>query len=433
MAIHRKICLRLGLGLYLALGLVAVTRSYGQLPLPPDLERPRNGDMIAWIGDTFVEREPAYAYVETWLTTRFPNRSFHMRNLGWSADTVRCESRARFGTAKDGFEHLMNTLAVVKPQIVVFQYGANDSQAGAEGLEQFKNDYKFLVSEIRKKFSPRKVILATPVPPLSLSTDWANPQKRKDLILYTEAVKKLAPEIQADLLDFGAVANQLPLGDMNARKELTDNGINFSNTGYWKLVNQLDRQITGAEPGKNLKFRLTQGRDSAVIVPASQAAIAFEFQTEPKVEKASFEIRRVQLPAPSAPKAMGDDRPGPAPGWSFQFPGLAEGKYRLELDGKPVAIASAKAWAEGISIGEDPDAARVEQIRQLIIRKNEFFFHRWRPQNETYIFGFRKHEQGNNAVEIPQFDPLVNKIENEIDQLKKTPVHTVTLVREPQS
>jgi hypothetical protein len=60
------------------------------------------------------------------------------------------------------------------------------------------------------------------------------------------------------------------------------------------------------------------------------------------------------------------------------------------------------------------------------------FFHRWRPQNETYIFGFRKHEQGNNAVEIPQFDPLVTQIETEIDKLKKPPVHTVQLVREDQ-
>ena len=31
---------------------------------------------------------------------------------------------------------------------------------------------------------------------------------------------------------------------------------------------------------------------------------------------------------------------------------------------------------------------------------------RWRPQNETYLFGFRKHEQGKNAKEIAEFDPL---------------------------
>ena len=62
---------------------------------------------------------------------------------------------------------------------------------------------------------------------------------------------------------------------------------------------------------------------------------------------------------------------------------------------------------------------QVEAVRQAIIAKNQLVFHRYRPQNETYLFLFRKHEQGNNAVEIPQFDPLVAKAEAAIrDQLK---------------
>lgn len=60
-----------------------------------------------------------------------------------------------------------------------------------------------------------------------------------------------------------------------------------------------------------------------------------------------------------------------------------------------------------------------EAIRQKIVEKNMLFFHRWRPQNITYLTGFRKHEQGNNAVEIAQFDPLVAKIEIEINAMNK--------------
>jgi hypothetical protein len=57
-------------------------------------------------------------------------------------------------------------------------------------------------------------------------------------------------------------------------------------------------------------------------------------------------------------------------------------------------------------------------LRKAIGAKNELFFHRHRPQNETYLFLFRKHEQGNNAVEIPQFDPLIEAKEKEIAKLK---------------
>jgi lysophospholipase L1-like esterase len=64
-------------------------------------------------------------------------------------------------------------------------------------------------------------------------------------------------------------------------------------------------------------------------------------------------------------------------------------------------------------------ASSAEEIRKKIIDKNQLFFHRWRPQNETYLLGFRKHEQGKNAVEIAEFDPLVAAMEKEIAELKK--------------
>jgi hypothetical protein len=53
-----------------------------------------------------------------------------------------------------------------------------------------------------------------------------------------------------------------------------------------------------------------------------------------------------------------------------------------------------------------------------IRKKNELFFHRWRPQNETYLFGFRKHEQGNNAKEVFEFDPLVAAEEKKITEAR---------------
>jgi hypothetical protein len=55
-------------------------------------------------------------------------------------------------------------------------------------------------------------------------------------------------------------------------------------------------------------------------------------------------------------------------------------------------------------------------LKKLISQKNQLFFHRYRPQNETYLYLFRKHEQGNNAVEIPQFDPLIKKADEAIWQ-----------------
>jgi len=66
-------------------------------------------------------------------------------------------------------------------------------------------------------------------------------------------------------------------------------------------------------------------------------------------------------------------------------------------------------------LGLEPAEIKNEaKARAAIVKKNELYFHRWRPQNETYLFGFRKHEQGRNGIEIPKFDPLVEAKEKEI-------------------
>jgi lysophospholipase L1-like esterase len=61
------------------------------------------------------------------------------------------------------------------------------------------------------------------------------------------------------------------------------------------------------------------------------------------------------------------------------------------------------------------DWKQLDTLRVSVVAKNELFFHRWRPQNETYLFGFRKHEQGKNAKEIAEFDPLVAAAEGAVE------------------
>lgn len=69
------------------------------------------------------------------------------------------------------------------------------------------------------------------------------------------------------------------------------------------------------------------------------------------------------------------------------------------------------AWRE--------DSPVMSALRQSILRKNDWFFYESRPANYVYIFGFRKHEQGRNAVEIEQFRPLIAAEEARIAQLRR--------------
>jgi lysophospholipase L1-like esterase len=71
----------------------------------------------------------------------------------------------------------------------------------------------------------------------------------------------------------------------------------------------------------------------------------------------------------------------------------------------------------GLKAADAPPTA-IESLRVAVLAKDTLFFNRWRPQNETYLFGFRKHEQGQNAKEIPMFDPLIAEGDKSIQKLK---------------
>jgi hypothetical protein len=102
-----------------------------------------------------------------------------------------------------------------------------------------------------------------------------------------------------------------------------------------------------------------------------------------------------------------------------------EKRYRLTID--DAGRFSAPGRKLEVATPVDYDDLRRMRMRFLIAEKNALFFNRHRPQNETYLFLFRKHEQGNNAVEIPQFDPLIAEKEKEIAELRKPVVHKFEL------
>ena len=73
-------------------------------------------------------------------------------------------------------------------------------------------------------------------------------------------------------------------------------------------------------------------------------------------------------------------------------------------------------YAESALVDQNNPA--LAELRADIIEKDRLFFHRWRPANETYLFLFRKHEQGQNAKEIPMYDPLIAAQEKRIEEAR---------------
>jgi putative heme-binding domain-containing protein len=108
----------------------------------------------------------------------------------------------------------------------------------------------------------------------------------------------------------------------------------------------------------------------------------------------------------------------------LQAPMAAAGSEKLTDNGIQLNTRGYRVVAEGLEqawfgpAGTWRTSPQAGTLRQAIVRKNEWFFHRSRPANMAYIFGFRKREQGRNAVEVIKFDGFIADEEKRIAQLR---------------
>jgi len=346
----------------------------------------RDGDRVVFLGNTLIEREQRHGYWETALTASHPGKSLTFRNLGWSGDTVWGEARARFGGPADGFKHLREHVAALKPTVIIVGYGLNESFAGPPGLPKFEKGLDTLLDTLAA--TRARIVLLGPPRQEDLGPPLPNPaENNKNIKLYADVLRKAAEKrgyLFVDLYDLRGTDKQ----------PLTDNGIHLTEYGYWRSADVLANALCGrSQP------------------------ISGDIDVDGEVNGWSFAFGLDQLPRPPQP---GSDGTPPAPSFVqvLRYPNLAAGDYRLSIDGKQAVKAEAAEWAKGVALPAGPDVNRVEKLRRTIIDKNQTYFHRWRPQNETYLFGFRKKEQGQNAKEIPEFDPLIEDLEEEIALLK---------------
>jgi lysophospholipase L1-like esterase len=280
----------------------------GQAPAAP--VEFKAADRVVLIGGTMIEREQRYGYWEAMLTAKYPG--IKVRNLGWSGDDVYGTARRAFevGDQNIGRKRLVDQTIAEKPSVILIAYGANEAFEGQAGLDKFKKGYEKLLDDLAP--TKARFILMSPSPLEHKGPPLPDPtEQNKRLAIYGVAIKEIADARGHAFADLFAVMGN----GKEPLKDLTDNGVHFTESGY--------KQTTSA-------------------------------------------------------------------------------------------------FARALGLSEDAAYSdNLEPVRQAILKKNELYFHAWRPQNQTYLFGFRKHEQGQNAKEIKEFMPLIAAAEDEIEKRVK--------------
>lgn len=121
-------------------------------------------DRIVLLGSTIIEREQKYGYLETQLALAAGDKKIHVRNLGWSGDTVFGHARSYFGPPAEGIERLTKHLEMTQPTVLVTCYGAEIPFEGLDEVPAFLEGYTALLDLVRSKSPGVRIIIMSPPP-----------------------------------------------------------------------------------------------------------------------------------------------------------------------------------------------------------------------------------------------------------------------------
>ena len=368
------------------------------LALEPAL---RPGDRVTLVGGTFVERMQIHGHFEAEIRSRLDG-DIQFRNLGWAGDNVLGESRAVFGTIEKGMERLLRDLQLTRPTVIVICYGSNEAHAGEAGLDAFSKNLASLVTKLEPLNT--RFIFVAPRPYENLGSPLPNPERfNTNLTRYSTVIKQLAHDSDAHFIDLARLDPVVTRDPLQSSSEegpwileehtgLTSNGLHLTSYGYWRLAS-------------SFADALGLAKAKVIIAPQGDSEGVSGLTLEHEGETIRLQGRFQQLHLPPIPNTLGN-APIQA---TLKIRDLAQKRYQVKAGDKSLGVATNKELKDGFQITIPTNPTTIFNFRDSIIEKNMLFFHRHRPQNETYLFLFRKHEQGNNAGEVTQFDELVEK------------------------
>jgi lysophospholipase L1-like esterase len=405
------------------------------------------GDHVVLLGATFFERAQTFGHLEATISAMAGQQQLTFRNLGWSADTVWAESRGIFDTPAQGYQRMIEHVRAEEPTVIIIGYGQNEAiQNGvsSEALQNFREQLTRLIADVST--TGARIVLVSPHALLPAVAPVPSPDRFNDsLQQYTAVLKQAAADLNCSFVSVfdpthqalwsinSRLAPNSPLARLDISEhpdmwqgqlsEWSDNGMHWNDAGYERI---------SCVVAERLFERDIKATSIVIDAPQKQVSATDGRVRNVRWSQSADELLRLEFqqqqlsPIPTTIKIV-DAGYGSVDGYTVSLSSDFDGHHAVELlNGRqPVDAEADQTFL--VHSGE------YEALRQLVVAKNELYFHRWRPQNITYLFGFRKHEQGNNASEIARFDPLVDQLETQIHSAQQPGWITIIVKKSPST
>jgi putative heme-binding domain-containing protein len=205
-----------------------------------------DGERIALIGNSTAERMNLFGHFEALLHGRFPGKKLVVRNFARPADEVANRQRPADYTKLD------DPVAAFGADTYLLFFGFNESFAGPDAVERFKEGYLNLLGELATKYprddtkAPPRLVIVSPIAveptgdPLMPDADARN----KMLALYRDAARDVAARKGLAFVDlFDATRDAFAA---EPGRQFTINGCHVNEDGDRLVGKLLDEKLFGA-------------------------------------------------------------------------------------------------------------------------------------------------------------------------------------------
>ncbi|WP_166829380.1 PVC-type heme-binding CxxCH protein [Thalassoroseus pseudoceratinae] len=184
------------------------------------------GDRIAFIGNTLLERSQEFGHFEAMLHQAFPKHQLVTRTLAWSADEINNQPRP------DNFADTEQHLTHEQADVIFAAYGFNESFAGDDGLPEFRKNLTEYIKNLKSKAfngkSAPRIVLISPIANEDIKNVNAATRNNKRIQQYAAVMKEVAREQEVGFADvFQATQQEM----QSLGSDLTINGIHLNEVG----------------------------------------------------------------------------------------------------------------------------------------------------------------------------------------------------------
>ncbi len=409
----------------------------------------RNGDRVAFLGDSITEQRLYTTYIEAYVLTRHPGWNVTFRNVGWAGDTSwlrrrsAVDDRALFAAAAEAQQRMVEAavrrglgrdVLPLKPTAVTINFGMND-----HNYEAFRPDifqvYMRSQSELVKvlKASGARVAFLTPQPIEDKRPDPDKDIRNQSIRRFSDGLKEVAAKSGSVYVDqFDPYMSML-------LRERRNNPSGMIGGGYSLHPGPIGQTVMAWAILKGLGACADVSRAviDAVAVRRAAAENCTIYDIQVSAGKLSFSRTDAALPMPI------DERARPAltlapvlrdlSRYELKVTGLAAGKYELRIDDEATGQVTAEELQDGwdLTLSAGPISRQAAEVLALVFEKNSVFTRRWRYV-QLYVFpSWARTEAAEKlqADELARLDNELARLEKRIDEARQPKSHRFELAR----